>query len=345
MKSDSRDEPSISPIDLGETDNALAHALHIDGRAPFAKIADILGVSDQTAARRYARLRRTGTLAVLGLTNALRSGENHWLLRVRAAPEAAVPLGEALARRDDTSWVSLVSGGTEVCCTVRERPGRQHEHLLLHQLPRTPQVTDVQAYAVLHVFFGNDQSPLTRSGPLTPEQVQTLEPEDAPDGSELGRPLDDDERRLLAVLARDGRAPLTELGQATGWSLSTVRRRLSHLRRTGVLYYDIDLAPRLLDRGMHAGLWLDIDPASLERAGTAMAQHPEVSFAAATTGSTNLYASLHCADAPSLYRYLTTRIATIPGMRSCATAPVHRTLKGAGPMAPRPRSHSHTERN
>ncbi|WP_280393334.1 AsnC family protein [Nocardia wallacei] len=31
------------------------HALQVDGRAPFSRIADVLGVSDRTVARRSAR--------------------------------------------------------------------------------------------------------------------------------------------------------------------------------------------------------------------------------------------------------------------------------------------------
>ncbi|MYR89980.1 AsnC family transcriptional regulator, partial [Streptomyces sp. SID685] len=40
-----------------ELDRRLVHALQIDGRAPFSTIAEALGVSDRTVARRYARLR------------------------------------------------------------------------------------------------------------------------------------------------------------------------------------------------------------------------------------------------------------------------------------------------
>ncbi len=43
------------PDDL---DRGLIHALHIDGRAPFSRIAAVLGVSAQTVARRCAPPRR-----------------------------------------------------------------------------------------------------------------------------------------------------------------------------------------------------------------------------------------------------------------------------------------------
>ncbi|WP_220448360.1 AsnC family protein [Nonomuraea diastatica] len=40
-----------------------------NARAPFSRISEVLGVSDQTVARRYTRLRSSGALRVRGLTN------------------------------------------------------------------------------------------------------------------------------------------------------------------------------------------------------------------------------------------------------------------------------------
>ena len=45
-----------------QLDIQLLHALQIDGRALFSLIADVLGVSHQTIARRYNRLRSAGML-------------------------------------------------------------------------------------------------------------------------------------------------------------------------------------------------------------------------------------------------------------------------------------------
>jgi DNA-binding Lrp family transcriptional regulator len=59
-----------------------------------------------------------------------------------------------------------------------------------------------------------------------------------------------------------------------------------------------------------------------------------VPFAAAVAGRANIYASVACADAAGLYRYLTTRIATLPGVQTVETAPVLRTVKAAGTRYP-----------
>ncbi|MEH3077341.1 MAG: AsnC family protein [Quadrisphaera sp.] len=64
----------------------LLQALQIDGRAPFRVLAEVLGTSDQTVARRFARLRESGRARVVGLTAPLRLGLATWMVRVRTHP-------------------------------------------------------------------------------------------------------------------------------------------------------------------------------------------------------------------------------------------------------------------
>lgn len=330
------DSPGRIDRELSEEDMALAQALQINGRASFREIADALGVSDQTAARRWSRLRSAGKLRVLGLTDPLRLGDSPWIVRVRCTPDAAASIGEAMARRTDTSWVSLSSGGTEISCSMRTRGPGLEEPLLLQKLPRTPQVVDVSAHCLLHVYFGQDLSAINKSGPLTAAQVAALTPPAVPEAAADAAPvtLDDGDRQLLDLLARDGRAAPAELAAATGLSTSTVRRRIAELRTAGVLYFDVEYHPDVLHRDFRAALWLEIDPARLAEAGAVLAGHPEVAFAAAVTGTANLYASIAVTSAQLFYRYLTESVAALPGLRHTATAPIHRTLKGPGPYLP-----------
>lgn len=322
---------------LDELDQQIVHALQVDGRAAFRRIGEVLGVSDQTVARRYTRLRTTGAVKVLGLVDPLRIGLTPWFARVRCTPDAAGAIGEAIARRTDTRWVSLLSGGTEISClTHAEGPG-QDDSLLLQKLPRTPQVVQVTAHALLHVFFGQDLSPVTRAGALDRDRIAALTADDAPprpltataetDPVELG-PGD---RRLLDVLAVDGRTSAADLAAVTGWSQTTVRRRMSELRRSGALYYDLDFGPGALSPHLRAALWLEVEPAHLAAVGAALTLHAEVAFAGATTGTANVFASIQCKGPDAFYRYLTGPVAALPGIRRTETAPIHLTLKGPGP--------------
>ncbi|MYT32370.1 Lrp/AsnC family transcriptional regulator [Streptomyces sp. MspMP-M5] len=318
------------PAPFDALDRRLIHALQTDGRAPFSRIAAVLGVSDQTVARRYTRHRGSGGLRVLGLAEPRALGEVEWLVRVQCAPDAALTVAEAMARRPDTSWVNLMSGGTEITAICRSASSEHSDALLLQKLPRTPSVVGVAAHCLLHEFYGGPQSMISKSGALTAEESARLSPP-APRQPSGPVELSDGDRRLFEALGRDGRAPLAELAAATGWSPTTVRRRLETLRADGVLYYDVDYDLRLFGFGVMVGLWLSVAPAELAATGEALAAHPEVAFAGATTGPHNLFASVLCRDTAALYTYLTTRIAALPGVRTMESSPRIRQLKGPGP--------------
>ncbi|OPF79285.1 AsnC family protein [Streptomyces antioxidans] len=339
-----------------DLDRALVHALQLDGRAPFSRLAEVLGVSDQTVARRYTRLRTTGALRVLGLTDPAAVGDVVWMVRVRCLPDAALPVAEALARRTDTSWVHVLSDGTEVAASTRVASGQDSDALLLRKLPQTPRVVGVSAHCVLHEYFGGEQSLVNKSDALTAEQIARLRPpgqdrpkRDQPKDQPKGRqsngdqpkrdrpkgprgPMSAGDRKLLDVLARDGRAPLAQLVAATGWSQSTVRRRLANLRADGTLYFDVDYSHRLFSQGVTTAIWLSVRPSELAATGQTLANHPEVAFACATTGTKNLLATVVCADVPALYTYLTTRIAELTSVRDIETSPILRRVKGPGPL-------------
>ncbi|MER0481348.1 Lrp/AsnC family transcriptional regulator [Streptomyces sp. Edi2] len=352
------------PAGFDALDRQLVQALQLDGRAPFSRIAAVLGVSDQTVARRYTRHRTSGAFKVLGLADAQVLGDVTWMVRVQCTPDAAVSVAEALARRPDTSWVSLMSGGTEIAAVCRAPSSDHSDALLLQKLPRTPSVVGVTAHCLLHEFFGGPQGLISKSGALTDAQIAELSPNppnprnlsnprnspnprnlpsprNSPDPpNPLGPPnppatpvtLTDADRRLFDALARDGRTPLGELATVTGWSPSTVRRRLAELRADGVLYYDVDYDLRYFGYGVMVALWLSVAPAELAAAGEALAAHPEVAFACATTGPNNLFASVLCQGTEALYTYLTTRVAALPGVRAMESAPRIRHIKGPGPL-------------
>jgi DNA-binding Lrp family transcriptional regulator len=342
---------SYQPDQLDAVDRQLLHALTVAPRAPFRLLAQVMGVSDQTVARRYRRLAETAGLRVIGLIDGQRAGWVNWLVRLQTAPGSAQRIADTLAQRPDTRWVRLYSGGTEIICTVQARSPEQRNTLFLHGLPGSRHVTAITAHSILHVFSpdayagyaaGLSATQLAALREAVPEAP--LPPGDAspppgtapactPPGATVLRADDDP---LLAELARDGRAPVAALAGATSWHESTVRRRIEELQRAGLLHFDIDIADAALGISATVMLWLKVEPAHLEAAGRAIAAHPEVPFAAATTGPSNLAVSAVFRDTRQLYAYLTTRLAGIPGLQSAETAPIIGTVKKESPVqAPR----------
>ncbi|MDL5158860.1 Lrp/AsnC family transcriptional regulator [Actinomycetospora termitidis] len=316
-----------SPGPADEVERGLLQALQIDGRVAFSLVADVLDVSERTVERRYRELRAAGAVRVVGKTWPSAVDEQQWLVRVGCVPDAAEGLAHAVARLPETSWVQLTSGGAELLTMVRVPAGDdQPSGSVLSRLPRSPRVTRVDGLSVLAVFAGGRISPLTKAGPLPDEAVRRIADAALPDDGQRCRPTDDD-AALLAALEVDGRARWRDLATTTGRSPTTVRRRVAELVRGQALVFDVDFAPSLLGLRSSAALWLSVHPSDLLAAGEALAGHPEVGFAAATTGATNLYASVQLRDDRALFEYLTGPVTTLPGLIAIHTAPVLRTVK------------------
>lgn len=316
----------MDSVTVDELDRQIMHCLAVDGRASFSQIAQILGVSDQTVARRYRGLRSSGVLRVVGLKARDKVGSLGWFLRMRCVPGSGPGIAAALAKRPDTAWIQLLSGDTEVLCTLRG-DARDDRSSLLAMLPRSARITEVTAHSLLHMYVGGPDAlgflevlPAQRVAPLRPPPVRGGR-------VELGE-LD---VALFQALGADGRTPYADLATATGWSESTVRRRMDQLREVGVLYFDIELDMAVFGFRSTTWLWMSVPPARLSAVGEALARLPEVAYAVATTGPANLAVCTVCRDEPEFYEFMTAKVGALHGVERVETSPVIRTVKQASP--------------
>jgi DNA-binding Lrp family transcriptional regulator len=239
-------------------------------------------------------------------------------------------------------WVSIGASGAELTCQVAIPASSSGSgESLLHHLPRATNVLTFTAHQMLHRFTGRGEVDWIVAGGhhLSPEQRAELlgGPDGATgpagDGTGLdqqsadgsggsGAQVGPEDKPLLAALARDGRASYAALAAATGWSQRQVAHRVSALTASRAIWFDIDAAVGPIGFRAVANLWFTVAPAHLESVGNRLADHPELAFTAAMTGTANLLASAACKDAEALYRYLTTKVAAIEEVRSVETVPL-----------------------
>jgi DNA-binding Lrp family transcriptional regulator len=319
---------------LDRVDRGLIHALQLDGRVPFTTVAAVLGTSVQTVTRRYARLRAEAGLRVVALVDPAATGRQQWLVRLTATTGTAQQIARALARRDDTSWVRLASGGTQILAIVTTTPDQPDTHaLLLHDVPRTASITAVSAHYLLHTYLGGPSAWPGRTSSLTPGQQARIAAPARPGPMPRTPPaLTGSDRQIVTALAGDGRASYADLAAAAGTSAATVARRLDDLRAQGVVFFDLEMNDAALGVTAKTLLWMSVAPGRLEQVATELASHEELAYVAATTGPTNLVAVALFPDLAQLHQYLTQRLGSIQAIGSIETSPVLETLKAGAPL-------------
>jgi DNA-binding Lrp family transcriptional regulator len=316
-------------------DVRILRALQIDPRASFASIAVVLGLTESTVSRRYRRMRADGVIRVAGIVDPGALGQSKWLVRLRCRPGSVTAIADALAKRDDVNWVAITAAGSEVTCAVRSRTAEQRDDLLGLRLPRTAAVIDINAAAMLRQFVGGrGHYWAALRGTLTPEQEALLGNGGSPfaEAPVVTRDpvhLSLSDEKMLDVLAADGRAGLVDLAAAAGLTPGRASRRLQALLDRRVVHIDVEIAAAALGFHARANLLLRVHPSAVKAVGRALAQQPEIAFAAAVTGPDNIHAVAHCRDLDELFEFTSDRIGSMPGLQSMEVSPLLRHVKQA----------------
>jgi len=95
------------------------------------------------------------------------------------------------------------------------------------------------------------------------------------------------------------------VAQSTGHPESTVRRRLAALFAQGHITTQTLVDPQRLGMHIDANIWMEVPPDHLDATGHALAGHPAVHGALATTGRANLCVAVWFRNMQELYHFLT----------------------------------------
>ncbi|MET9490587.1 Lrp/AsnC family transcriptional regulator [Nocardia sp. NPDC006630] len=311
-----------SDTTLDDLDRRIVSALQIDGFAPVARIGEVLGVSGRTISRRLSRLTRSAGLLVTRVpARTSYPADASMVLRAKVLRGRIDSIADALARRPDVPFVDITLSGDEIVALAIADP-HARDRLIYEQLPASSALVSTTALSVLHVFADAAD---WRAGYLTPDEIAGLTP---PAATEPAAP-DDADIHLLTELTRDARLGISVLATATGQSESTVRRRLHRLRAMGLLRTHVSIDSALLGYPVDAHIWMSVSPGRLHDTGLQLASDHRVHGVMATTGPTNLLATVFCRNLPGLYAFVTDTLGPLD-IATVDTSVVGRAVQRAG---------------
>ncbi|MGO3146207.1 MAG: Lrp/AsnC family transcriptional regulator [Leucobacter sp.] len=292
----------LDDVTFDATDRLIAAALQVNGRASWGEIARALELPERTVARRGQSLFERGLVRVSTYVDVMRVlHARAVLLRITTQNGALWSVARILARIPIASSVSVLEGSNDIACMFLPRNERQIRELLHREIPQLPGITSLNASTVLKFFrSGHDWIPPI----LAAEQMSALE--------DLGRVRVDpndvistDEDRLIELLLQEGRASASQLARELGVSVVTVRKRMESLSERGLMHPRTEVVPTVFGLNLEALVWFRAPMDRIDQIGKDLATAPEVKFAVATTGVSQMLVNVLVKDEQAFYDFLT----------------------------------------
>ncbi|MFH9349930.1 Lrp/AsnC family transcriptional regulator [Kitasatospora sp. NPDC017646] len=315
---------------LDETDRRIAAAMMAAPRASWRTVGQALGISERTVVRRVAPLYGDRILRATAVRNPAHFPDLIPLaLRIRCKPNRISAVAATLAQRPDTVWVDILGGGDEICTILFLDGPEARNTLLLRDLPATPAVSSWTSHVLLRVFPAAFN---WSGGLLSADELAFLRPHprQAPTPP-AAHPAD---LKLINALTDDGRASYIDLARRADTTALTARRRLEAIVEGQVLRLATEVDLARLGIRTEALLWVTAAPGRMDEAGQHLSRHPQVRFAAATTGPANLLVAVAAADLDALYRFMSETVGALTQINTAEATPILSGIKRTGLLRP-----------
>lgn len=131
--------------------------------------------------------------------------------------------------------------------------------------------------------------------------------------------LDDIDLEIVRLLHEDGRSSYSDMSKIIGVSAGTVRNRISRMRSSGMLSFDVWLDPYRSGLGMHATLLIKVKPRHLTETADALADLDETAYVATLAGAYDIVADVFCRDIVDLRRLIHEKVQQMEGVVDVST--------------------------
>ncbi|MDR2322633.1 MAG: AsnC family transcriptional regulator [Microbacterium sp.] len=283
------DDAEARPLD--EIDLALIHALQLDARAPWTRVAAAIGVDAATVVRHWSALREEGLAWLTAWPTPERWASSTDLALVLAHPGASAEARAALVRRPWVLGVDETSAGLLLLVAASAGLPQLGERVRDLETEATVLRMDVAASVAaedstwrLRVLSAAQQRLLRSERPSVVEGARPPKPQAV---AEIAETLDEDPRM-----------PSATLGARLGVSEATARRAVDRATAAGLLRFGCDLAMPAAGFRRGAVLWArSADP---EAAAARAARLPEVHRAVVVVGPAPLSVSVRARSLTAL---------------------------------------------
>jgi DNA-binding Lrp family transcriptional regulator len=300
---------------LDELDRRIIVALQEDGRASWRAVADAVGSSVATVARRGQQLIADGVVRIVVVPALGSTGPvDAFVARINCLPGTQLAVAADLAALPDVRFLSLVTGGYDIIAELIVRGGAAHYPQLVGPLQSIAGVERWRSDLIMHVYkIGHDWGRQVFDGappPAARDECQQSVPQPC-------RPehFDQQDWAMLAALGGDGRLPFTKLAEQLGMNESSVRRRFERLRGSRCVD-TVTLVPApALGMGAETLMTVTVHPACLEAVVHELARYTAVRYLAATLDDNSLFCEVITPSTTDLHAFIIGTLSRLDGVQ------------------------------
>ena len=137
------------PGSLDSIDRQIIELLQRDGRRPYGAIADEVGLSEAGVRRRVQRLRDTGVMQIVAITDPLQLGYGRELLiGIRVHGDVRL-VADQVAAIEEANYVVMTAGSFDIIAELIAVDDNALVHLLNDSIRSIPGVTEVETFLYL----------------------------------------------------------------------------------------------------------------------------------------------------------------------------------------------------
>ncbi|MBP7961564.1 MAG: Lrp/AsnC family transcriptional regulator [Caldilineaceae bacterium] len=143
---------NVPPIPLDDADRAILKLLKDDGRVPFSRVAEQLGVSAGMVRQRTQRLTDNGVLQFVAVTNPLKIGYHTMaLIGVKADGQRLKEIARQIAAFDEVIYLVITSSTYDLLVEVTCYDNTHLLEFLTEKLNSVEGVRDTEAFIYLDI--------------------------------------------------------------------------------------------------------------------------------------------------------------------------------------------------
>ena len=140
---------NTAPGALDAHDRKIISLLQRDGRRAYGAIAEEVGLSEAAVRRRVQRLRDTGVMQIVAITDPLQLGYGREaLIGIRVHGDVRL-VADKVAAIDEANYVVMTAGSFDIIAEVIAEDDNDLVHLLNDSIRSIPGVTEVETFLYL----------------------------------------------------------------------------------------------------------------------------------------------------------------------------------------------------